>query len=234
MASWKNRSLAAAALVCAFCVPVIAQQGGAQEGNVLERSGKHFKVVFQHGKLKPELAAVLADQAQVSLEAFWPVLNKMLPIKDGPVRRIDLYADEMTYRVAENKSPVKCKREAFVGTGLDAHVLLWPQLTPQILTAIGLPGTTIENLRMVAAEQVVASVTPASDEGDWLRRVVVMGAVEAASNPKGEYGVAPGCRLGLKSIPWRPSTRCCKSTWHASIATVGTPGSITARWLRTT
>jgi hypothetical protein len=189
MASWKNRSLAAAALVCAFCVPVIAQQGGAQEGNVLERSGKHFKVVFQHGKLKPELAAVLADQAQVSLEAFWPVLNKMLPIKDGPVRRIDLYADEMTYRVAENKSPVKCKREAFVGTGLDAHVLLWPQLTPQILTAIGLPGTTIENLRMVAAEQVVASVTPASDEGDWLRRVVVMGAVEAASNPKGEYGV---------------------------------------------
>lgn len=194
--------VASLALALATSVP-------AQDGDVTSRVGKHFTIAFHHGKLKPELAGVLSDQALGALEAFWPVLDKMLSVKEGPVRQIDLYADEMVYRVAENKSPIKCKREAFVGTGLDAHVLLWPQLTPQILSAIGLPGTTIENLRMVAAEQVVASVAPASDEGDWLRRVVVMGAVETASNPKGLYGVDAAfdtrrawvpCRIDVNSM----------------------------------
>jgi len=47
----------------------------------------------------------------------------------------------------------------------------------------------VDNLRRVAAEQIAAPLAPSNDDGDWLRTVVVMGAVEAAANPRHLPGV---------------------------------------------
>ena len=79
--------------------------------------------------------------------------------------------------------------------------------------------TLDDGARIVAAEQVIAPLVPATDEEGWLRGVAVMGAVEAASNGKH----VPGADAGHGRCCWtstaahttrgtQPPTRCTSTT----------------------
>ena len=180
----------ATSTICAMAMLLVATAAArAQDAGSVVREGKHFRVVFHAGDLAEELAVVLADECAAAVEGFWPTLEKLLPVRVSKPGTIHVYRSEKEFRIAETKSPVRFPLEAFVGKDLEAHVWLHPPLSKQLLSAIGLPQPTLDDLRRVAAEQVVSPLAPSNDDQDWLRTVVVMGAVEAASNPRHLPGV---------------------------------------------
>jgi hypothetical protein len=179
----RSASLTPIALLTALSIAPGQDAGG------LVREGKHFRVVFHGAELTEELAIVLVDECLASAEAFWPTLDKLLPVRVTKPNTIHVYRSEKEYREVETKNGARFPLDAIVAKNDEAHVWLHPPLSKEILTAIGLPQPTIDDLRRVAAEQVVAPLAPSNDDQDWLRTVVVMGAVEAAANPRHLPGV---------------------------------------------
>ncbi|MFO1077432.1 MAG: hypothetical protein U1E73_06875 [Planctomycetota bacterium] len=173
--------LLAALWLSASCIPAQATTG--QEP--LVRGGKHFQVRLHAGDLPPELAVQFADQASALVEDFWPAAQKLVRARDDGKRYdIHLYALAADYRAAETSgSPYRCRVDAFTSKELVGHVLLTPQLTNEQFTIVGLPYDTRQGLLHVAAEQIVAPVVPKDDDG-WCRLVLVMAAIEAATNPE--------------------------------------------------
>lgn len=183
----------------AAAMVVLAGTAAAQDGTV-ERTGKRFHIVLRADALDAGLAAKLADEALRTAEGFWPVLERLLPVRSSRPSTITLYHDVAEFRAVERREPRPFQVEGFVTAALEGHVLMWPTFAPEVLHEIGLPRTVVEELRRVAAEQHIAPLVPEWDTTGWVRTVAVMGAVEAASNPRHEPGVDAmhdGRRVGL-------------------------------------
>lgn len=161
----------------------------AQDGEFIERTGDHFRVVFHAGDLPAGIAGVLAEEALAKVESFWPVLHRMFGAKGRDARPIHLYRRAADYLRVERASPQPPGLESFVTPEGVAHVRLWPELREELLLHTGVPQSTVDLLLRVAAEQVVKPLLPGSEVDDWLECVLVHGAVEAAANPEHRPGV---------------------------------------------
>lgn len=160
----------------------------AQDATI-ERTGKVVRIVFHPGDLTLGTGDRMADQALAAAEAFWPTLQKMLPVRTAEPLPVHLYRIEKEFRAAELGSALRYLREECVDKAGVGHVLFGNAQSANELDTIGLPAPVLDRLRWVVAEQAIAPLVPANDEGGWLRTIAVVGAVEAASNPEQEPGV---------------------------------------------
>ncbi|MCA8949205.1 MAG: hypothetical protein KDE27_06870 [Planctomycetes bacterium] len=159
---------------------------------VLERVGKHFRIEFHHGDLSDDVAAALADPALATVEGFWPVLQKMVGARGGEVLTIRLYRDAQSFLEIEHReNQVAAELTGFVSKAREAYVKLTPELAPALFAHTGLPGSTVQDLLWVAADLVIEPLVPRGDTDDWMRWLLVIGAIEQATNPKRDYGVDP-------------------------------------------
>ncbi len=178
------------ALLQAFLSVLLLGRASAQQPVELERPGQHFQVIFHPGDLPADLAGEFADEAKDVVDGFWPTLAKMVQ-EPKPTRKrsIHLYAREADFRRAEKaSSPYRCPVQVFTAADLTGHVLVWPTLPDAMLRVVRLPYDTRQALLRVAAEQVFSPVVPEGDREGWCRWILVMGAIEAATNPEHRAG----------------------------------------------
>lgn len=175
-------------------VPILCLASAAAtltaQANVIERAGRNYRVVFHTADLAADVATPLVEAALAAVEEFVPTLKKLVGAPAGTARVIHLYRDEKEYRAVETSDgPWKCLLEAFVTRKGVAHVWLWPQLDAEMFAHTGLPQTTREGLLRVAAKMVIEPKIPDSVIDEWVKWILVMGAVESFTNPEHEDGV---------------------------------------------
>jgi hypothetical protein len=177
------RAGVAACLVAASLVRGLVAQEPAGKA-VIERTGAHFRLVLHPDDLADELAATLADAALAKVEQLWPVAQKLTGAKARAVHEIHLYREVIDYRLVERaQSPWRFVCDAFVARDGIGHVTLTPRLDPALLAHIGLPQSTAEGLLWIAAQQVIAPCVAETDIAMWVEFALVIGAVEAVTNP---------------------------------------------------
>ncbi len=156
------------------------------------RSGPHFAVHVHPGALAPALAARLADSALAAVESAWPLLDKLLGAKSAEPAQLHLYVNEAPFRELQKSANVSTFRDGFVhADALQAHALVWPQLSPKAIGIVGLPETTAHELIRCAAMVVAAQLSPAAAADPWLGEVFAWGLLEELSNPQHQWGVDP-------------------------------------------
>lgn len=171
---------------------VLAGGGAMAQDAAIERQGKHYKIVLHRKDLPEPTAGKLADESLAALEAFWPLLEKLLPGKPPAMSTVHLYRAQRDQRNVVAREKMTFPRGGFLDKAGVGHVALLPELTAEQFEITSVPHGTLEALRFVAAEQAVLPFVPGTDEDGWLRYVVVMGAVELAANPKHLDGVDAG------------------------------------------
>jgi hypothetical protein len=155
-------------------------------------TGKHFQVEFRSSAALAELAPKLAEAALAAVEAAWPVLEKQLPPPHPLPVPLVLYADRVEYQraVATVAGRSEPREHEVAADGSQAHVLLWPQLSPKGLARIGLPRTTAQVLVKAGAEALARRCLGKRPE-PWLAEVIALGVLELHTNPKRQFGVDP-------------------------------------------
>ncbi len=177
--------LAIALFAIAFALPAKAQAD-------VVRTGKSFALTLHPGKLDEALAARLADEALAALEALRPTLDK-LGVKPPMNGAVHLHAGEATYRPLEKGATTySFLAEDFTrADGSEAHVLLWPELSAEVLGTLGLPPWTAQSLQRCGVEMAALQAADHVQQDPFLAQVVAFGVLDAANNPAGKYGVDP-------------------------------------------
>lgn len=169
-------------------------RGGFAQDGAMPLTGKRFRVELRPGELTAPQALPLANEALAAVEAAWPVYKKVLGARDGKPAAIMLHRDANEFRTLSRQVwPFDVDGVVLAdGTG---HVLLAPEVKAPVLERIGLPPATREALLRVAAELVARQViadADAVDDHDWMCWILTMGALEAVTNPKREFGLDQG------------------------------------------
>lgn len=155
-------------------------------------AGKHFQVECRATAALADSAPKLGEAALAAVEAAWPVLEKQLPPPHQLPVPLILYTDRVEYEraVAPVVGAHEPREHEVAADGSQAHVLLWPQLSPKALARIGLPRTTAQGLVKAAAE-ALARRTLGKRPEPWLAEVIALGVLELHTNPKRQFGVDP-------------------------------------------
>ncbi|MBZ0151525.1 MAG: hypothetical protein K8J09_08335 [Planctomycetes bacterium] len=178
-------------LLAALVRGVFAQDGANQ------RLGKRFVIELRPGDLAASLAGPLATRALGVVEAAWPVYKKVLGARDGKPAALVLHRDANEFRTL-SRQVWPFDVDGFVGKDGAGHVLLSPEVKAPVLDSIGLPPASREALLRVAAELVARQViadADAVDDHDWMCWILTMGALEAVTDPKREFGVDQGYEM---------------------------------------
>lgn len=156
------------------------------------RTGPHFVVNLHPGTLPVSVGDAIADGSLAAAESAWPALERLLGAKPGKPVVIDVHADEASFRALAKTAGVSLFRDAFVDTtALQAHVLIWPKLSPQALQLVGLPEPTKYEVLRCAAMLVAAQSSPTAIADPWLAGLVAWGMLEEMTNPTHAFGVDP-------------------------------------------
>ena len=158
----------------------------------LVRTGPHF-VIHLHGVGWSDLlAARLADEALAAAESAWPQLEKLLGARGGKPATLHVYADEARIRALQQVAKASTCRDALVNLETqEAHLVMSPRLTSQVLEMIGLPEPTAHELIRCAAMLVAAQSSPAAVTDRWLAELFAWGLLEDMLNAKHEFGIDP-------------------------------------------
>ncbi len=167
----------------------MAQDTKIAQDAIVERQGKHYQVVLHRRDLPEAVAGQLADQAVQALEALWVQLEKLLPGKPPAMSVVHIYRTAADQQQALASQPPAFPRSGVLDAGGKSHVVLHPELTAEQFAITGVPHATLDSLRFVAAERAVRICVPDPDEANWLRHLIVMGAIELTTNPKHQPGI---------------------------------------------
>jgi hypothetical protein len=188
MEAWRNPARGLL-LAIAGSATTIAQGATIAEDAVVERQGRHYQVVLHRRDLPETLAGQLADQAVQALEALWAQLERLLPGKPPAMSVIHIYRTAADQQKALASQPPAFPRNGVLDAGGRGHVVLYPELTDAQFAITGVPHATLDSLRFVAAERAVRICVPDPDEANWMRHLIVMGAIELTTNPRHLPGI---------------------------------------------
>ncbi|MFY9341960.1 MAG: hypothetical protein WAT39_05705 [Planctomycetota bacterium] len=193
MGTRSSAVVAAIVPVGAWCALVAGATVRAQDPVV--RAGAHFAVHLHAGtKVWPAVAARMADEAQKSAEAAWPVIDELLGCKPAKPLVLHVWADEPVFREKEKlaatgaKIPIESFADYAAG---EAHLLLWPILSAKATEIVGLPEPTRQALIARAAQLVAAQHAPFVATDPWLYEVFGWAVLEAVVNPTHQFGLDP-------------------------------------------
>ena len=167
----------------------MAQDTKIAQDAIVERQGKHYQVVLHRQDLPEALAGQLAEQAVQALEALWAQLERLLPGRPPAMSVVHVYRTAADQQKALASQPPAFPRSGVLDAGGKSHVVLHPELTAEQFAITGIPHATLDSLRFVAAERAVRIVVPDPDEANWMRHLIVMGAIEQTTNPRHQDGV---------------------------------------------
>lgn len=178
---------------CAFIAGLsLAAASIAQDTTpAIVRTGAHFEVHFHSHATDGAVAGKVADEALAAAERTWPAISKLLKMRKATAPTLHLYADMETFRKLEKEhTKNQVPLESFVRLAeQEAHVLLWPQLTPAALAVVGLPETTRQAVMQRSAQLMAAQRCSLAVADPWMAEVFAYVVLEGLVNPKHEFGV---------------------------------------------
>ncbi len=170
-------------------VPLLAAFASAQH----TKTGKYCEVEIVRGRLAEDVAALLLDDVVAAADLAGPAIEKALQTRLTEKAKIVFHAQAASFRAVE-KEKAKCNylTEAFVvADGSAAHVLLDPPFEKELLTSVGLPEPTRQQLIRCAAHALIVQRWETAARDRWLAEIVSFGLLEGITNPRRVAGVDP-------------------------------------------